>query len=327
MQGSEVLEPMPRHTRATPLLALALALASAVPAAAARHENVQYATADGQSLVFDAYVPDGPGPHPAAILVHGGAWVAGDKTRSVRPLFEPLERAGIAWFSISYRLPRGSSRDVGSLLSLAGLTAVTGQIEDVRTAIRYVHSRAAEYSIDPGRIAIIGESAGAQLAAMAVLTPGASAARATPAAPPVTSPAVRAVVSFYGPNDLVALVQDNDAIPDRLRRAIADTPLQAMLTGSLQRLSPRHALHPAAPPFLLIHGTGDQLVPYQQSVDMCAAIEETGGSCELIRVDGAPHGVRRWTGAQNAYQSRMTLWLAETLDIPRSRVVESGPGS
>jgi acetyl esterase/lipase len=300
------------------LLTLTVVLAWALPAEAARHENVEYATAGGQSLVFDAYIPDGPGPHPAAILVHGGAWVTGDKIRSVRPLFEPLERAGIAWFSISYRLARIEGRDVGSLLSIAGLASISGQIEDVRTAIRFIHARAAEYRIDPTRMAMIGESAGAQLAGMAALEPGGSGARLDPAATPM----IRAVVSFYGPNDLVSLIRNADSIPDRLRRTFEGTPLEALLVATLQRISPRHALHAAAPPFLLVHGTGDELVPYQQSVDMCAAVRQVGGSCELIRVDGAPHGLRRWADDQDAYQSRMTRWLTDTLDVSGRLVVE-----
>jgi alpha-L-fucosidase 2 len=314
---TEVAAPMSQASRAV-LPILAVVLASALPAEAARHADVEYGSADGQRLVFDAYVPDTGGPHPAAIIVHGGAWVTGDKARSVRPLFEPLERAGMAWFSISYRLPRVEGRDVGSLLSIAGLSAITGQIEDVRTAIGYVRAHAGEYNVDSDRLVVIGESAGAQLATMAVLKPGGTAATTAEAVLPL----VRAVVSFYGPNDLVALMDDSDAIPDRLRRAIEGTPLQALLTANLQHLSPRHALHAAAPPFLLIHGTGDELVPYRQSVDMCEAIRRLEGACELITVEGAPHGIRRWNGAQNAYRTRMTRWLADALDLTRGVAVE-----
>src|SRR5258706_8103080 len=66
--------------------------------------NIEYGRADGQSLQLDAFVPEGVTPFPAAILVHGGGWVAGDRYLSVEPLFRPLLDAGIACFSISYRL-------------------------------------------------------------------------------------------------------------------------------------------------------------------------------------------------------------------------------
>src|SRR5512138_338698 len=111
-------------------------------------EDIEYAQAGGQSLRMDAYVPEGRGPFPAAIIVHGGAWVSGDRRANVQPLFHPLEDAGLAWFSISYRL----AKDV---------TQFGAGILDVEEAVRYARAHAAEYNIDPDRIALIGESAGA----------------------------------------------------------------------------------------------------------------------------------------------------------------------
>ena len=97
---------------------------------------------------------------------------------NVQPLFQPLTDAGFAWFSISYRLATDISQ-FGAAVS------------DVREAIRFVKSHAADYHIDPEKIALIGESAGGQLAEMAVLRGG-----------PDTS--VKAVVALYTPSDLVS---------------------------------------------------------------------------------------------------------------------------
>src|SRR5215216_3197383 len=85
-------------------LLASLAAAFSAPAYSKNLENVEYSRPEGTSLQFDAWIPDTPGPHPAVIVVHGGAWVSGNRRGSVRPLFAPLEQAGIAWFSISYRL-------------------------------------------------------------------------------------------------------------------------------------------------------------------------------------------------------------------------------
>src|SRR5476649_2260721 len=63
-------------------------------------QDVEYAP----GVRLDLHIPDGPGPFPAAILVHGGGFDAGSKSTNVRPLFEPLEKAGFAWFSIDYRM-------------------------------------------------------------------------------------------------------------------------------------------------------------------------------------------------------------------------------
>src|ERR1700742_752611 len=75
----------------------------AVPAAV-RLKDVEYSKTNGLSLRLDGFFPENSRPVPAVIRVHGGAWVAGDRRIDVQPLFKPLEDAGFAWFSISYRL-------------------------------------------------------------------------------------------------------------------------------------------------------------------------------------------------------------------------------
>ncbi len=70
---------------------------------AADLKGIEYSHPGGVRLRMDAHLPKGPGPFPAAILVHGGAWVAGSRRFDVKPLFKPLSGAGFAWFSISYR--------------------------------------------------------------------------------------------------------------------------------------------------------------------------------------------------------------------------------
>src|SRR4051794_17436219 len=101
------------------------------------YSGVEYSRPEGQSLRFDAGIPEGKGPFPGAIIVHGGAWVTGDRRISVEPLMEPLSRAGIAWFSISYRL--ANVVDVDSALNaVTSAVAVTNAVEDVRQAIAYV---------------------------------------------------------------------------------------------------------------------------------------------------------------------------------------------
>src|SRR3954471_24214408 len=110
--------------------------------AAETWRDVEYARAEGMSLRLDASIPEGKGPFPAAIIVHGGGWVRGDRRIDVAPLFKPLSDAGLAWFSISYRL----ATDVLHF----GVA-----VADVEDAIRFVKEHAAEYKVDPGRIALI----------------------------------------------------------------------------------------------------------------------------------------------------------------------------
>jgi len=265
--------------------------------------SVEYSRPNGQSLLLDASVPDGPGPFPAAIIVHGGAWVTGDRKVSVQPLLPPVSEAGIATFSISYRL--ANAADANSIASaIMSAAVVNSAVEDVRQSIAFVREHAAEYNVDPARIALIGESAGAQLASMAALKPGAL----TP---------VQAVVALYSPSDLGSIVRNSPRIPASVRAQFKGTPFETMLMNVLRELSPIAWVHPNAPPFLLVHGTNDPVVPFQQSVDMCKTLRESEVSCELITVEGGGHGMRWWEGspAQTAYKSTMAAWLRKRLSV------------
>src|SRR5882672_7289937 len=155
-------------------------LGCACSAAASQLTDIEYGTAAGESLKLDAYVPEGAGPFPAVILVHGGGWTGGDKSGGPKkgymaPMHESLQRAGFAWFSINYRL--------------APKHPYPACIEDVESAIRWVKAHAAEYQLDPRRIALSGESAGGHLVALA-------AVRAD------ESTRLAAIVPFYGRFDL-----------------------------------------------------------------------------------------------------------------------------
>ena len=266
-------------------------------------ENIEYGQAGGTSLRLDARVPDGTGPYPAALIVHGGAWVAGDRRTSVLPLFQPLSDARIATFSISYRLagpgPEGfkMSKDVAQILTLG--TA----IDDVRHAVAFVKSHAAEYRVDPDRVALIGESAGAQLASMAALRPG-------------TQGAVRGVVAFYGPSDLVKFVQTSVWIPENIRRSLKGSAMEKLLFAGLRDLSPVTWANQGAPPFLLIHGTADTLVPFDQSQELCSKLRDAGVRCDLYAVKGGNHGLRRWESVGlTDYKDQMVAWLRQTLPV------------
>lgn len=273
------------------------------------YSDVEFSRPGGYSLKLDAHVPDGDGPFPAIVIVHGGAWVAGDRKRSVEPLFEPLSDAGFAWFSISYRL--ANVADPKSTPTIAASMALLGgAIEDVRAAVAYVRANASDYNVDPHRVALIGESAGAQLTAMAALKPGRDTR---------VQDAVQAVVAFYCPSDLVTLVQTMPLIPDSVRNAVKGTPFEQILVAYLRELSPINWVRQDAPPFLLIHGTADQVVPFQQSVDLCAAMQKAGSVCELYPMKGVGHGLRRWESDKGttAYKARMVSWLTEKLKPPK----------
>jgi acetyl esterase len=268
---------------------MSLALGASPPAqhAGERIKSVEYTRVAGVPLYLDAQIPEGSGPFPAVIIVHGGGWVRGDRLTEVQPLFEPLAKAGFAWFSIDYRL----SDD---------WTQFGAAIEDVENAVRFVKAHAAQYRVDPGRIALVGESAGGQLAGMAALSANADTR-------------VNAMVALYTPTDLVDLAKNSTLVPQQLRNSFRGTPFELLMMARLRQLSPLYNVKPDAPPFLLIHGTSDRLVPFAQSQAMCNRMKASGASCELFPVAGGGHGIRWWEGSRPdqsaAYKQKIVSWL------------------
>lgn len=289
---------MPARSWACSLLFLSLMpyFASAAHAEVRAPElirDIEYARVDGMSLRMDASIPATAQLAPAVIIVHGGGWVAGDRRIDVEPLFTPLANAGFAWFSISYRLA-------------TDLTQFGVAINDVQSAIRYVRAHAAEFHVDPDKIALVGESAGGQLAAMAALRAG-----------PDSS--VRAVVALYTPSDLVTLVKSSNYVPAQIRNAVRGTPWESLILAGLTQLSPIDNVRRDMPPFLFIHGTADSLVPFAQSREMCDRMRKAGATCEVYPVEGVGHGIRWWESyprLASAYKQKMVGWLRQQFAAP-----------
>lgn len=251
--------------------------------------DIEYTRAGESPLALDAAIPQGRGPFPAIIVVHGGAWVRGDRRVDVQPLFDPLSKAGFAWFSISYRLVNDVMR-------------FGAAIDDVRAAIRFVKAHTAEYRVDPQRIALVGESAGGQLAAMAALN-----------SPPELK--VRGVVALYTPLDLVSLAKTSTYVPQWVRDNLQGGAFGWLISARLRQLSPIEHVSAGMPPFLFIHGTADPLVPFAQSRAMYDRMKSVGAPCELFAVEGAGHGIRWWESSPyaNGYKQEMVRWLRTVL--------------
>ena len=266
-----------------------LLLLAALPVAAELKTDIEFAQVGDVHLTLDAYVPDGRGPFPAVIVVHGGGFTAGDKQTYVKPLFEPLTRGGFAWFTINYRL--------------APKYPFPAAVEDVERAVQYVKSHAKEYRVDRKRIALMGESAGGHLVSFV-------GAQNKPAS------RVAAVVSFYGPHDFEARAIQSGKLSDSVKAFLGVSELNDESRRILRQASPITYVKKGMPPFLLIHGAKDALVPYEQSVKMCEKMKQVGGSCELFTVEGAGHGVGGWEKdpAFQAYKEKMVEWLRKALD-------------
>jgi alpha-L-fucosidase 2 len=241
-------------------------------------KDITYARAGGLPLLMDAYLPEGAGPFPAVILVHGGGWEAGDKVTYVSPVFEPLARAGIAWFSIDYRL--------------TPYVRVPQQLDDIRAAIRYVRAHAERFHIDPNRIALLGESASGHLVSQV-------------ASMPCPDCSVRAVASFYGVYSFTPWSQ----APEGWQRSALKRLFGEWSPDMLREYSPIEHVRADLPPTLLVQGTKDEL--YQGTLEYAARLKEAGARYELLLLEGAPHGMENWEGHPEwaYYKQKLVEWL------------------
>ncbi len=272
-------------------LLLALLLTTALPAAdkpfsmPGLKQDIEFAKAGDVSLTLDAFTPEGEGPFSTCILVHGGGFTKGDKHSFIKPLFEPLSKAGFTWFTINYRL--------------APQHAWPACADDVASAIKWVKAHAAEYKVNVNRIALIGESAGGHLVSWAGVT-GEGETR------------VAAVVPFYAPHDLAVQVKRRNALGG-LGGLIGTEELNDATWQKLADISPMNHIHPGLPPFLQIHGDKDETVPISQSVNFEAKMKAAGNTCETITVAGGIHGMGGWEKLGSDYQAQMIAWLRKTL--------------
>jgi pectinesterase len=254
--------------------------------------DIEYSQAGGESLKLDAFTPAGKGPFPAVIFVHGGGWSSGDKTGGNDPLFAPLARRGIAWFTINYRL--------------APKHHYPAPVEDVHTAILWVKAHAKEFNIDPNRLALVGESAGGHLVAQA-------AALANDDTRPSTN--VSAVAAFYAPVDFIADMERRGGLSVSMRGLFSRTDAKAdeATLQLLREASPINHAHAGLPPFLLVHGTGDMSVLYNWSPQFQAKLKASGVTCDLITIPDGVHGMARWETIAPDYKEKVAQWLAQKL--------------
>jgi acetyl esterase/lipase len=206
----------------------------------ARHRRCANYAADAKGLDLDICEPTAGGVHPAVVVIHGGSWHGGRRS-DFASVDHWLASLGYTVFDLDYRLCDGS-------------VDFPAPVQDIELALAWINLHAADYHIDPKRIAVLGRSAGGQLALVAAYRTG----RAGSSKPPV-----RCVISYYGPTDLAwdyANPIQPDVIDARavLRNYIGATPYES---PSLYAQASACALvSHSTPPTLFLHGGRDQLV-------------------------------------------------------------------
>jgi acetyl esterase/lipase len=254
---------------------LSLADALQGPAGAASGRTLTYCAEGGQALQMTVFAPDnGRVNDPAVIQVHGGGWQHGSRT-VVLPgdsTDADLVAAGFVVASVDYRLaPQNPWPD---------------QIVDVKCAVRYLRAHAADLGIDPDRIAALGTSAGGQLVSL-LGTTGSSPLWDTGPYPDESS-RVAAVVDEYGPADLSATDWPPRTVT-LIRRVFGAGP--GSRSPVLTQASPAAHVEAGDPPFLIVQGTDDQVVPPIQSERFAADLRAAGVLVQYVSVKGGRHGL------------------------------------
>lgn len=225
--------------------------------------DIRFATRNGVPLSMDIYRPIQVGQYPAIVVIYGGAWQRGNP-RLNADFSRYMAARGYTVFAIDYRhAPR---------------YPFPAQLDDVRAALAFIRLHAADYEADPARIALLGRSAGAHLAMLAAYEPNA--------------PPVRAVISYYGPVDLVK----GYAEPPRPNPINTRAVLKAFLGGSptevpqLYRLaSPISYVTTQMPPTLLVYASRDHIVEVRFGQKMYERLRTVGSTVVFLKIPWAEH--------------------------------------
>jgi acetyl esterase/lipase len=227
---------------------------------AIKKANIPYCGTTSRFQKLDLYLPHHTlAAAPLVVYIHGGGWSVGDKSSSLLAYYgQSIVQRGFALASVNYRL--------------APHVIYPTQNNDVACAVSYLRDHAAEYGINSGRIGLIGDSAGGQLAALTAFNPE-------------FAPNIKAVVQFYSPADLWVQVTRKPHIDKRVIAYLGSSANQKLA----RQASPLYAPVNNPPPFLLFHGTNDQTVAYSQSVAFAARLRAVGGQAVLQPVHNANH--------------------------------------
>jgi len=248
---------------------------------------------------LDIYWPEkGAGPFPVIVSIHGGAFMGGDKRDvQITSMLKGLER-GYCVVGVNYRM--------------SGEAQFPALVHDIKAAIRWIRSNARDYLFDPNRIATWGGSAGGYQSLMAGVA--ADVARLDdPGLGNTGQPShVQAVVDWFGPTDFLKmdeqLAESGMAPPEEEAHNSSNSP-ESLLLGKkitevpdlVRAASPETYIHPNVPPFLIQHGTGDNIVPHQQSVNFAARVREICGNARVILelLEGAGHADPEFDSEKN----------------------------
>ncbi len=241
--------------------------------------NLPYGTGGGRPLTMHLLKPKKPLRQyaPVIVFIHGGAWYEGGKDDGLSHLTRFVQR-GYIGATIDYRL--------------TGEAIFPAQIEDCKCAIRYLRAHSVEYGLDPDHIGVWGESAGGHLAALLGVSLNDKSLEGKGGLEKYSS-RVQAVVDCYGPTDLLKIGR----YPSEIKHDAADSAESRLIGGPIQenkdkaiKASPITYVGKDSPPFLILHGDKDPIVPLNQSELLASALKKAKIEVTFYVVKGGGHG-------------------------------------
>lgn len=245
--------------------------------------DVKYVPDSDDAQVLDIYYPEDKSakPRPLLIWIHGGGWSGGSKAGM--PYLNQLTR-GYVVASVEYRFSQKA--------------VFPAQIQDCQAAIRFLRANADKYRIDPKLVGVGGGSAGGHLAAL-VGTSGGQDTFPKIGGNDAQSDRVQCVCDIFGPTDFWTVIKQAEADKDvvNIFKWNQGDPYSKLIGGGLgedrakcDAVSPVHYVSKESPPFLILHGDRDTLVPYAQSEELAEQLKKAGVEVTLQRLPGAGHG-------------------------------------
>ena len=239
--------------------------------------------ASRRDLKMDLIVPKNRARHaPCPVLV----WICGGAYRVVnRSVWLPemlrFARAGYVVASIEYRTSNEA--------------VFPAQLIDVKAAVRFLRAHAKEFCVDPEKIYAMGESAGGTLASLLGVT---GDHREFDQGDHLDqSSAVQGVADYYGVTDLTSASAERDRMsaPENHSNDVPYFAFEEFLgvgygKDEAEKASAVRYVSDGTPPFMILHGTADTVVPMEQSDSLYNALQKNGVSCEFVKVEGAVHG-------------------------------------
>jgi acetyl esterase/lipase len=251
----------------------------ALPANVEAIWDIPYADSDEPRQRLDLLLPrERQGKLPVIVAIHGGGWIGGDKRAVVGRMATFAATGKYAVACIGYRLSNQATWPA--------------QIHDCKAAIRWIRANAEKYGLEPDRIGVIGWSAGGHLAAMLGTTGDTADLEGDLGPYRDQKTAVQCVVDFFGPSDLRLVWGESGegaGRPSVLVERLLGGPVKERLDLA-RSASPVAFVSPDDPPFLIVHGTADPVVPYKQSVWLRDRLRKAGVPVALITVEGGGHG-------------------------------------